>query len=410
MRAHATVRAFASRARTSLLVVPLGHGDDGVLPPELAELPHVVVPPSGQRLRPLLLRGLVEVGERLAGRGLAMSGEGAALGTLLGAVLGDAVLEQRLLSRRRLAAAARAFPGQRFDRVHTFRLYAAPIAHAFRQTHRGGRYSLDIDDRESVKAARLAQVKAGSDPIGAAAARPAAAAWRSQERRWLDRFDQLAVCSAEDRRALEADVAAPIFVAPNVYAVQEYAEPPPGRVRLLFVGALRYAPNSDGLTWFVRQVAPRIAQARPGQWELEIVGRGGAAALPADVAGADCIVRVAELPSVVPAYRRAHVCVAPIRAGGGTRIKILEAFAHGRPVVATGIGAEGIQARPEEELMIADDAEAFAEACVRLIDDAELRGAVGLGGRAFLERHHGLERLADGLLGEPTAGGSWGAP
>ena len=93
-------------------------------------------------------------------------------------------------------------------------------------------------------------------------------------------------------------------------------------------------------------------------------------------------------------YSNASVALAPIRAGGGTRIKILEAMAHGVPVVSTVLGAEGLEVTPGENILLADDASGFAECVLRLVGDAGLARAIGLGGRRFVERHHGPTAFA----------------
>ena len=121
-----------------------------------------------------------------------------------------------------------------------------------------------------------------------------------------------------------------------------------GRARheLVFVGNLSYGPNADGAEWLCREVLPRLHEAR-----VALVGsRPGPQVL--ELAADRRVTVAADVPDVTPWYRSSAVAVAPIRAGGGTRIKILEALAHRRPVVATTVGARGLAlARGDEPLV-----------------------------------------------------------
>jgi glycosyltransferase involved in cell wall biosynthesis len=136
---------------------------------------------------------------------------------------------------------------------------------------------------------------------------------------------------------------------------------------LVFVGNLSYGPNADGARWLCREVLPRLDRptvalvgSRPGPEVLELE--------------ADPRVTVAaDVPDVTPWYRASSVAVVPIRAGGGTRIKALEALAHRRPVVATNAGARGLAlAGSDGPIVTADTAGAFAAACQRLLDEPAL--------------------------------------
>jgi glycosyltransferase involved in cell wall biosynthesis len=106
---------------------------------------------------------------------------------------------------------------------------------------------------------------------------------------------------------------------------------------------------------------------------------------------------VGAVPDIRAYIGRAAVVVAPLRIGGGTRLKILEAMAMGRPVVATRIGAEGIDAMPERDLLIADDPSELARATVRVLSDTRLACTVGMAGRALVQRLYDWEVLGSQL-------------
>ena len=98
---------------------------------------------------------------------------------------------------------------------------------------------------------------------------------------------------------------------------------------------------------------------------------------------------------VGPYYERAQVAVVPLRAGGGSRLKILEAFALGRPVVSTTLGAEGLDVVDGEHLLLADTAAAFAEAVIRLLEDPELSARIAGAARALVEERYDWDTVAE---------------
>jgi len=136
----------------------------------------------------------------------------------------------------------------------------------------------------------------------------------------------------------------------------------PGRV--VFVGAMRHRPNADGARWYATQVHPLVLETLPDA-SFEIVG----ADLPTDILrlANQSISVIGRVESVTPHLAQASVAVAPLHAGGGTRLKILEAFAAGVPVVSTTLGAEGLDVVPDTHLLIADTARDFADAVIRVL-------------------------------------------
>lgn len=164
------------------------------------------------------------------------------------------------------------------------------------------------------------------------------------------------VVAAKDEPALGVDAVVPNAVAVPPLAPYQRAPVP---ARLLMVGNLTYGPNRDGAAWILDEVLP-LVRARRSDVVLDVVGPGseslGGPGLVADLA---------------PAYRSAAVALVPVRRGSGTRIKALEAWAHGVPVVATTLGVEGLGARDGVDLRVADTPEAFADAVVSLLDDPD---------------------------------------
>ncbi len=187
---------------------------------------------------------------------------------------------------------------------------------------------------------------------------------------------------AEALRALGARTEP--LVVPNGVDLARHAwrrGPAPGEI-VLFVGDLSWPPNADGVRWFLREVWPRVRSRRPSA-RVEIVGRSA----PRDLdrlAGPD-VTLLGEGGDARQHWVHAAVAVVPLRAGGGTRLKILEAAASGVPVVSTSIGAEGLDLAPESEILRRDEAGAFAEAVAGLLADAGAASRQAAAARARVE-------------------------
>lgn len=208
-----------------------------------------------------------------------------------------------------------------------------------------------------------------------------AAATVRAERRNLRAVRGIAACSPEDaaifrREAPHADVE----LVPNGVATDDFVPTRPGD-DVVMAGSFSYTPNVEGARWLAREVWPMVLRAVPDA-RLRLVGLRSETTL-ADLAGLPGVVVVGTVPDMRPELTRARLAVAPLRVGGGTRIKILEAFASGRAVVSTTVGAEGIDARDGACLLLRDDAEGFAEAIVALLTDRERARAMGARGRAL---------------------------
>ena len=209
------------------------------------------------------------------------------------------------------------------------------------------------------------------------------------------RFDRVITVTESDRRLmLGLDPGLTIDVVPNgvdTLALQPLPPPPSARA-IVFVGSLAYRPCTDAAVWLVEAILPILRQRIP-ELELWIVGK---APPPEVLALAGNGVHVTgHVAEVTPYYLRSAVAVVPLRAGGGSRLKILEAMALGRPVVSTTVGAEGIAARDGEEIVLADDAETFAAAVAALLADGNRARAIAAKARRFVEAHHDWDLIAD---------------
>jgi glycosyltransferase involved in cell wall biosynthesis len=147
--------------------------------------------------------------------------------------------------------------------------------------------------------------------------------------------------------------------------------------------------------YFCREVFPRIRNVI-SNIEVWIVGREP----PPEVLRlhGDGVHVTGRVEDVVPYYRQCAVFIVPLRAGGGTRLKILEAMALGRPVVSTAIGCEGLDVVGDEHLLIADSAEQFAEKTVRLLTDAALYRKLAFNARQLVVRRYDWDIIAGELM------------
>ena len=175
-------------------------------------------------------------------------------------------------------------------------------------------------------------------------------------------------------------------VVPNGIEMAEYTTingEPSVEDLLTFTGKMDYRPNADAVLWFATQILPRIRQQRPAA-RFEVVGQKPAAAI-ARLNGRNGLAVIGAVPDTRPYVARCAVYVAPLRMGGGTRFKLLEAMALGRPVVSTTLGAEGFAVQTGRELLIADHPAAVAQAVLRLLDNPAQAQDLGRAGRAFVQ-------------------------
>lgn len=287
------------------------------------------------------------------------------------------------------------------DLVHDVTWFSRPVAHLATSRSATGVHILDLDDLEDVKlqgrlAADVDETGSWDGPtipgwrrLARAKMRWNAARWRVLQESLAADATRVVVCSEEDRRRLKSPK---VLVFPNCYPTvggatgSEHGPRPPV---LLTVGLMSYRPNADGVRWFCERVLPLVRRALPDV-EYRIIGRGVEGL--SDLGTLVGVRVVGWVPDIAGELRDADVVVVPARYGGGTRVKILEAWAHHRPVVSTSAGAAGLDARSGEHLLVADDPTALARACVKVLNDPELRAILVSGGAA---RHADRFRCED---------------
>jgi polysaccharide biosynthesis protein PslH len=225
--------------------------------------------------------------------------------------------------------------------------------------------------------------------------------WRStrrEEQRCGKNVDVPLATSEHDRQVFEQQLRIrEVAVIPNGIDVMEFA--PVGGARqpgmILFSGLMSYYPNQQAMVWFLNAIFPLILRKIPNA-TLVIVGAAPPGWLTAR--GKSSQVEVTGLVSDVRPYlARASVVIAPLLIGGGTRVKILEALAMAKPVVATSVGAEGLELLDRESVLIADDVGSFAEQVIRLLSDPDLAETIAANGRKYVLQHFDWNRIGERL-------------
>jgi glycosyltransferase involved in cell wall biosynthesis len=190
----------------------------------------------------------------------------------------------------------------------------------------------------------------------------------------------------------------PMSVIPNGVDAQAN-QPAPGAPKnprqLVFVGQMGWFPNRDGVEWFLADILPRIIATR-SDVEFALIGKPGALEVPAALR--EHVRLLGFVKDVAPHVQDAGIYVVPLRAGSGTRLKILEAMAFGKAIVTTRIGAEGIALRDGVDAVFADSAAEFAAAVLRLLDAPAEVARLGAAARANAQDNYDWSAIAAKLL------------
>jgi glycosyltransferase involved in cell wall biosynthesis len=223
-----------------------------------------------------------------------------------------------------------------------------------------------------------------------------------EERRWCGRCALNVAVSETDAAALQAIVpSAPFAVVPNGVDTLTF-RPDAGREEgIVFVGETTWYPNRDALEYFCHAILPCL-RAQGVTARVRCVGRATPAARRRYLARFG-VELTGYLPDIRSEVQSAACFIVPLRIGGGTRLKILDAWAMGKAVVSTSIGCEGLDARDGENILIRDTPQAFAAAVCAVVGDVALRRRLGAGGRRTVERQHDWNRIGESMLGHYDA-------
>lgn len=237
----------------------------------------------------------------------------------------------------------------------------------------------------------------GAQIAGDLAMRRNAERTRLSELQVMQRCDVTLLVSVAERDHLQQDApGVHVELISNLHEVAGPGEPFAQRADLVFVGGFRHPPNLDAMEWFISDVFPRIRRALPTV-ELHCIGAGAPNAL-LDLAGQQPGVRMhGFVEDIVPYMASVRIAVAPLRFGAGVKGKINLSMAHGQPVVGTSCAVEGMHLVDGVDALVADDAEAFAAAVVRLYSDPVLWQRLAEGGLANVTEHFSMEAAREGI-------------
>jgi len=208
------------------------------------------------------------------------------------------------------------------------------------------------------------------------------------------RFDHVTFVTQDDRRALLAQMeggasmdgrTTVIPICVDTDAVKPVS-PTPTPFRITLVGTMFWPPNIEGILWFWEKVWPQV-QAQAPDATLTLIGKN-----PPDQIRTLCEQANVDIPGFVedlgPYLEETAAFIVPLHAAGGMRVKIIDAWCWGLPIISTTIGAEGIAIRENENILIADTPAGFARAVLQLLGDDELQDRLRLNGRAWVETHY----------------------
>jgi sugar transferase (PEP-CTERM/EpsH1 system associated) len=228
---------------------------------------------------------------------------------------------------------------------------------------------------------------------------------RKWEIQLLEKFDKCMTVSGLNKAIIQSiNPNLDIAVIENGVDIEHYRPLPRNShsQNLLFVGLMSYDANHDAVLYFYRKVFPLIESRMPG-CRFFIVGKGPRREIR-NLARANNVVVTGYVNDVSPYYQESDIFVVPLRSGGGTRLKILEAMALGRPVISTSVGCEGLDVVDGQHLLIANDPKLFAEKTVQLIKDKVLWERLVQNARALVENRYSWATIAEQLLNVYSSG------
>lgn len=220
------------------------------------------------------------------------------------------------------------------------------------------------------------------------------------ERTFWKKADKLITMSQEDKNFIETEVGKPLNISVVANGVDldffsKVKKNLPKDPTVLFVGTFKWLPNIEAVEEIVKKIWPNIIKAMP-KAKLKIVGFSPTPKIQA-YANDPTIQVLGGIDDIRDAFATAHVLLAPIRSGKGTRYKVLEAMITGTPVIATTLAAEGLDLVNGQDVLIADSSKQLAELTVKLLKDSELQQQLGKAGQKIVRLGYSWDTIAKEL-------------
>jgi glycosyltransferase involved in cell wall biosynthesis len=284
--------------------------------------------------------------------------------------------------------------GPAFDLIHADQLWMAPYALWARQKARGAQPRIVLDQHNAVFMIPQRMAESEHQPLKRYALTLEARKLLEYELETCRRFDDVVWVTREDHDALQSR-AQPANPVPNSAVIPICANPeavaPIRRrstgVRVTFLAGLHYPPNAQGILWFAEQVFPQVLAQQPDA-VLTVIGKQPPAALTTLGIPPANLELLGYVNDPTPYLAETAAFIVPLLAGGGMRVKIIDGWTWGLPIVSTTIGAEGINIRKDENILIADTPTAFAQATLRLLQERTTADQIAQAGRAWVLRHY----------------------
>jgi polysaccharide biosynthesis protein PslH len=330
--------------------------------------------------------------------------------------------EPLLISRDRLPAMDLALEhliaAHRFEVIHADQLWMAPYALQAQLLAKKKRENpvVILDQHNAVHLIPRRMASEEPNPLLKIGWKREARLMARYEKETCGRFDLTTWVTQEDLTAIreisgntipsDSDHARVIPICIEPQAISELP-PLDHRPRILFLGGMHWPPNAGAVGWFVNEIFPLVKAVIP-EAEFLAVGKNP----PAEISRIAGVVAPGYVDDVETFFHTCRVFVVPIRAGGGMRVKILDAWDRGLPIVSTTIGAEGIACESGKDILIADDPESFAGEIVRILQDDDYAQRLRTAGRVTVEQRYNWQRvyqawdqvyhIASFLPGEPS--------
>ena len=278
-------------------------------------------------------------------------------------------------------------------RIVVFRFYLHDVGRAVASLCPDTRLELDMDDLESATRLSVARCLARMGrPKEALRSLMAAVQYALLERFVIKGHDGLWLAAKEDAQRLSDRGIPNVGARPNridyPQHIPERGFSQPATARFLFVGSLDYPPNQEAVLYLLNQIQPILAQCLTRPWTFRVVGRRAPKELAKRMETSDRVEFFPDADQLAEHYASADVVLVPLLAGGGTKLKTIEAFAHRRPVISSREGVRGLTVESGVHYLHAQTASEFAQAIVQLMHDLVLADRVSRAGEAYyLQRH-----------------------
>lgn len=281
---------------------------------------------------------------------------------------------------------------RQFDLVHIARSYLLPVVGTWPAAKRP-KISIDLDEDDVETHRRIARLHTlRGDDVTGRWLEAEAVAFDRIVRHWLPQVDMAFISTEREREAVDERYGIRPIVAANGIAPPTAMARKPAGHELVFVGGFGYFPNLDGALWLLEAILPVLKDRSRVPVSMTLVGRNPTKQLCrlADRSGVTILDDVGDL---LPIYERASIALVPLRAGGGSRIKLLEAAAYGVPIIVTSTGAENSGLMDGRDIWVADEPDAFVDACLTILTEPAKAARRAAAAKEFVETHYSRQEI-----------------